>query len=93
MRPRDLPAFEVRTRKLVGSPYTRHALHVNGVEIHSQLSPYGEAEIEDRVRSYLNPKPVQPVKQIWATSNVKHGRPKQRAKPSAGWRDDDLETA
>ncbi len=46
---------EIRKQKLVGSNHVRHAIFVDGVEVHSQISPYSEDEIESRVRSHLHP--------------------------------------
>ncbi len=46
---------EIRTQKLAGSNHVRHAIVVDGVELHAQLSPYSAAEIESRIRSHLNP--------------------------------------
>lgn len=65
------PLFEVRQRKEPGAPYVRHAICVGGVEIHAQLGPYGEVEIEERVRSHLNPPAVPPVRDV----RGKAGRP------------------
>jgi hypothetical protein len=68
------PQFEVRARKEMGAPYTRHALYVGGNEIHAQLSPYSEAEIAERVRTYLYPQAVPEVRDV----RGKAGRPSKK---------------
>jgi hypothetical protein len=45
----------VDKRKELGAPYTRHALMLDGIQIHCQLSPYSDAEIAARVADYRNP--------------------------------------
>jgi len=50
-----IPAYEVRRQKLIGSDHVKHSLHVGGVLIREQISPFSDAEIADLVRSHLNP--------------------------------------
>lgn len=84
---KSLPLYELHSRKLDGSPYFVHSIIVKGVKIHSQLSAYGEVEIEERIRAYLNPMAPPPApRMVYGHA----GRPSKGSKPSAGWRDDDL---
>jgi len=67
---------EVRARKLHGSPHMKYAIWIKGVEVYSQLSPMSEAEVEERVRSYLNPPAVPAVRDV----RGKAGRPNKVAR-------------
>ncbi len=52
-------AYELRTHKLPGTHYVQHTILVAGVVAASQIGPYSENEIEQRVRAHLNPMAVQ----------------------------------
>lgn len=52
------PLYELRKRKEAGAPYIRHSIVVSGVEIHAQISPYTEDEIEQRIGQHLHPAAV-----------------------------------
>lgn len=86
--------YTIRSRKLVGSPHMRYALCVSGVEIHATITPISEAEAIERVKAYHFPPEPRPFRVV--DSGVPRrspGRPPKVSKPSAGWRDDDLEIA
>lgn len=56
-----VPAFEVRTRPLIGTRYIAHRIVLaDGREVHEQLSPYGVGEAAERVREFLSQKPAAP---------------------------------
>lgn len=55
--PATVPAYEIRKTPLYGARYTKHELYVGGVFVHSQISPYSEAEIESRIMSHLRADP------------------------------------
>lgn len=67
MKPRALPDYEVGSCSLPRSLIRTHFIRVDGRVIHSQLSPYSQAEIVERLRSYVDPPPVAPVKPIPVT--------------------------
>lgn len=85
MKPPPLPAYELRKRKLHGSPHTVHAIFVGGVCVREQLSPMSDAEIESHVRAHLAPKPASRLDDMkkfhWTEGNAKPGRKK---KPGRG---------
>lgn len=66
--------YELRKRKLDGSPYTVHAILVGGLEIYAQLSPMSEEEIESRIHAHLHPVVRPPVKEVHAKSGPKPKR-------------------
>jgi hypothetical protein len=70
-------SHEVRTRKLVGSPHTRHSLQVDGVEIYATICEMSEREIAERVHLHHNPPPPRPFRLEAMTGKNKGGRPKK----------------
>lgn len=80
-----LPAFEVRTRPLLGTRYIAHRIVLaDGRGVHEQLSPYGVGEVEARVREFLAPKPAAPPPRF-----IHYARrgPKPKGRKGEAWRD------
>lgn len=53
VKPADLPQHRVLTRRELGTHYMVHAIECDGTLIHSQIGPYGDGEVEQRVRAYV----------------------------------------
>jgi hypothetical protein len=84
-------AYAYHERKEAGAPYTRASITIEGRIVWQQLGKMTEAEIEDRVRSHFNPPPAHPFTVVDSGHPRRAGRPSKSAKPSSGWRDDDLQ--
>lgn len=68
------PAYEIRVRKISGSPHTSHKLIVDGKVLRDQLSPFSESEIAGHIATHIAP-PGPPMKAFVAP---KPGRPKKK---------------
>jgi hypothetical protein len=64
-----LPAYEVRTKKVDGAPYTTHSIVIGGKVIRSQLGPFGAGEADDIVRAHMHPPAsrLDDMKDFWRT--------------------------
>lgn len=87
------PAFSVRDSEIVGTKYRQYFLIVGGVCIHSQISPYSDAEISERISKHIRPQATQKLKpDNW---HSRPGRPSSKtaaaAKDKYDWRDGDIE--
>lgn len=94
MKTSPLPAFELCQRREFGTNHIRHSIKVAGVEVHAQMSPYGETEIEERVRHHLAGSPPEPSSVFTVArgynSGRRAGRPrKQPNNPKSPWHNDD----
>lgn len=75
--------YELHQRPVLGTNYIEHRILVNGVLIYSQIGPFSDAEIDDRVTRYLrSAAPAEGVKDAWR----RHSKPGPKGVKSYDWR-------
>lgn len=82
MKAPTLPEHVVTSAPVPGTFYRAHTIKVAGQIVHSQLGPYSEKEIEDRIRAFVNPEPVRAMPAFDAKAygySSKGGRGKKSA--------------
>lgn len=86
----------VTVRRLVGTPYSVYAIVLSdGCTVHRQISPYTDAEIAERIASFINPPPAPPPRAADFMPSAKRG-PKPKGTKVADpfdWRTPNLEDA
>jgi hypothetical protein len=80
-----LPAHTLATRRCPGSPYVAHEIVIAGRVIYSQLSPMTDAEIAERVRAHVSPRPVAAARNAKPFSIRRAGRTRK----GEAWRSND----